>query len=588
MLKKIKESMSFLYRSIIEQRNMAPNYITKCILHAFIFESAALIAIYLPSIMLRIATGSYDIKLSVLIIIAAISIISILNFVQSILHSRISNEREKLFNKRVAEFNKKLFNIGLASAESNEYLDKEEEALTGLYETKDILFEIFSVLLGRIITIIVSFSVFSQVHFSLGVFVLITIIIDCFIDSKISKLEVSHSKDIAQFQYKRNYIAECMHNTEFGIEERLFNMKQFLLFKFENLAQEIRNVEKKHSFRLYKYKLWLVALVTLQFLGIYLFAIWRFKNGLLRIDEFLMFTTAAATMTAAVKQFINTYTVVSTMASYYKSTEEYMQEPDYGTNDGHMTLPKQIDELKFENVTFTYPNQTTPAIENLSFSLKHNDIVAIVGDNGAGKSTIIKLILRLYKIDSGKILLNGINIYEYDWNEYCTFFSSAFQDYNMYAMSIRENLEFGNQCENIDRYLNYVTLSEKIKSLSAGLDTQYTQDFSDEGVLFSGGEEQRLIIARALCKDNANALTMDEPTASLDPLAESNLNYLIYGIRKNKFTVFVSHRFSTTRFCTKILVMEGGKLVECGGHEELIEANGIYAAMYKMQLAYYT
>ena len=587
MMYKLIKNVKFLKNNLVEQHKLSKIIMPLSIINAILFEGKVIVGVFLPSFMLRIASGIYTIEQSVFFAAFITAAIPLLSLLQNIVNQKINNEQEKLFNIRIGKFDEQLYGLSLETAESNECLEFEEEALMGVYQTQNVVFEIFSVLLGRIITIITTSIIFINVHFMLVVFVVLTLLVIFALDEKAVKVEQLHNKAISKKRHIRGYISEIMFSIDYGAEERLYNIKDFLISKYNNNEKNIRTLENKRSFSKMKYQASLAFMNALQTIGIYGFAIWQFSSDNIQLYDFLIYISAALMMSGAIRQVFNSYTTLSTMALYYEATERYMALPVCGSLDGHDPMPTHITDIIFENVSFTYPNQISPAVDNLSFRFSGNDIVAIVGENGAGKSTIIKLLLRLYKIDSGRILLNGKSIYSYDWNEYCRFFASAFQDYNMYALTLKENLLFGNCCKNTEMFLEQIGMLNKINNLPNKLETPYTHEFSSEGIQFSGGEEQRLIIARALCKESSCILTMDEPTASLDPLAERNLNHLTYEVRKDKLTLFVSHRFSTTRFCTKIIVLDNGKLVESGTHNDLMALDGLYAKMYNMQIAYY-
>ncbi len=233
------------------------------------------------------------------------------------------------------------------------------------------------------------------------------------------------------------------------------------------------------------------------------------------------------------------------------------------------------------------------AIKNLSFSISSGESIAIVGNNGAGKSTIIKLLMRFYNVTQDEILLNGESIYSYDLKEYFSFFAPAFQDYMIYSLTIYENLLFDNNKDDklISEFIKQIGLDKKLSTLPQGLETPYTNKFYDNGVEFSIGEEQRLIVGRALAKKSTfkskGILVLDEPTASLDPLSEYAIYEIVYNLQKNCTTFFVSHRLNTTKLCDKILVMDNGSLVEMGNHHFLMNQNSLYFSMYNMQKEYY-
>lgn len=257
------------------------------------------------------------------------------------------------------------------------------------------------------------------------------------------------------------------------------------------------------------------------------------------------------------------------------------------TGDKKISGPVSIE---FEDVSFSYPLSDKKVLANLSFKIKQGKKVAIVGVNGAGKSTIVSLILGLYKPSFGKIYINGIDSEELDLKERFAAFATVLQDVEPLAVTVAENVAASST--NIDRdrvikVLDEAGLSYKLDQLPKGIDTPMTKNIDDSGTLFSGGENQKLAIARALYKENSSALIMDEPTASLDALAEEKIYKQIEEISADKTLVFISHRLASTRFCDQILLLDGGKIKEFGSHDELLAKNGLYKEMFESQKKYY-
>jgi len=227
-------------------------------------------------------------------------------------------------------------------------------------------------------------------------------------------------------------------------------------------------------------------------------------------------------------------------------------------------------------------------LEHISFTLAAGEKLGIVGLNGSGKTTLIKLLCRLYDPTEGRITLNGIDIRDIPHDEYTKLIGIVLQDFCLFAYSVKENVVFDSQTDEIrlEECLEKSGLSEKIASLPNGVHTSLYKTLDDTGVEFSGGEGQKLALARAVYKD-AEILILDEPTSALDPLAELALFSRLADIAQGKATLFISHRLSSTRFCDKILVLSDGKIAETGSHDALMQKNGIYADLFRTQAKYY-
>lgn len=260
---------------------------------------------------------------------------------------------------------------------------------------------------------------------------------------------------------------------------------------------------------------------------------------------------------------------------------------------GKLPVEKRSDneyEIEFRNVSFKYPGNNEYSIRNLSLKLRIGEKMAIVGKNGSGKTTMIKLLCRLYDPQEGEILLNGINIRKFDYKEYMQLFSIVFQDFSLFDFSIAENVAVSDNYdkERIKECLNLAGFSEYLSKPGHGIDAPCGKKYDENGILLSGGEKQKIAIARALYKDSAFIL-LDEPTAALDPVAEYEVYSAFNEIAKNKTAVYISHRLSSCRFCNDIIVFDKGKIVQRGNHDSLIkDKDSLYYKLWTAQAKYYS
>jgi len=252
-------------------------------------------------------------------------------------------------------------------------------------------------------------------------------------------------------------------------------------------------------------------------------------------------------------------------------------------------IPERIHSIEFKNVYFEY-NENEPVINNLSFKIEGNKVCALVGHNGAGKSTIIKLLFRLYDPTNGDILVNGINIKKYNLKAYRKEFSAAFQDYKVMAMSVKDNVLMGEKFdapeETSEQALKCAGVWDKVKSLSKGIDTVMTKEFDSDSAVLSGGEQQKIVVARAFAQ-NASVKVFDEPSSALDPIAEYNLYKGIMDESKGHITLFISHRLSSVKDADEVFMLENGTVIEQGTHRQLMDMNGKYCEMFTKQAQNY-
>ena len=245
-------------------------------------------------------------------------------------------------------------------------------------------------------------------------------------------------------------------------------------------------------------------------------------------------------------------------------------------------------EIEFCNVSFRYPNRSDYALKNISIKFNLDDVIAIVGKNGSGKTTFIKLLCRLYTPTSGKILLNGIDINDYKYDEYIALFSTVFQDYKLFSFSIGENIAASDTFD-VNKVLLCLKLSglgDKMKELENNVNISVHTDYSKDGIDFSGGECQKIAIARALYK-NSPFILLDEPTAALDPISEAEIYEKFKDISTGRFVLYISHRLSSCRFCDKIFVFDDGQIVQVGNHSQLMLKKGVYSDLWEAQSKHY-
>ncbi|MDD4296322.1 MAG: ABC transporter ATP-binding protein [Ruminiclostridium sp.] len=266
-----------------------------------------------------------------------------------------------------------------------------------------------------------------------------------------------------------------------------------------------------------------------------------------------------------------------------------MSIPDTGIKSG-AKVPEPLQSLAFENVVFSYPNSDSIILDNISFQINQGEKISIVGLNNAGKSTIVKLICRLFEPDSGRILWNGVDIKEYNYKAYIDEISCVFQDFQIFPFTIQENIDTehaGEKAGEIDSdsiwsVLEEVGIKAAVEAMPDKLDTCMDKSLYDNATELSGGEKQKLAIARSIYK-RAELVILDEPTAALDPLAESEVYENFNELTRNKTTIFISHRMSSSTFCDRILLLQDGKIAAYDSHENLMKGNNLYRRLFETQ-----
>ncbi len=396
---------------------------------------------------------------------------------------------------------------------------------------------------------------------------------------------------LAPWWRKRYYIQNTTTNFKEAKDIRMFGLQKWLLAKYRELNKVRYEAQKKNA------RLWFAASVSSNVLwlfaqlAVYAWLIYAVINGKVTIGNFTLYITSAGTFFGYISSFLNS---ISNLLARSREVDDYRSFLDFDGGDTGMEgkeLPKLPSyEFTFENVSFCYPKSERYVLKDLNLTVKAGERLAVVGKNGAGKSTFIKLLLRLYEPTKGRILLNGVDVREYDKRSYYEAFAPVFQQVELFAFPMAENVSM-KEPERTDKTkakecLVKAGLSEKLKELPLGVDTELLKVISDEGVDLSGGEKQKLALARALYKD-APVVILDEPTAALDALAEAKLYESFDRLIGDKTAVYISHRLSSTQFCSHVAMFEDGEMTEYGTHEELLSKGGAYAEMFRVQAQYY-
>ena len=269
------------------------------------------------------------------------------------------------------------------------------------------------------------------------------------------------------------------------------------------------------------------------------------------------------------------------------STLEYLNlEAEKTKGDSFTEMTKGV--IEFRNVSFRYPGTKELVLDHVSLKIEPSEKIAVVGKNGSGKTTLVKLLCRLYEPEEGEILWNGKNIREYDLKEWQKIFAIVFQDYSLLSLTLGQNVAASEQyeAERAKEVLQLAGFGERLNKLKKGLETVVYPEYEQDGVSFSGGEEQKIAIARAIYKGGQICI-LDEPTAALDPVSESRVYESFDEIVKGKTAVYISHRLSSCKFSDRIFVLDNGKIAESGTHEALLSQNGLYAQLWQAQAQYY-
>ncbi|MBQ8235552.1 MAG: ABC transporter ATP-binding protein [Clostridia bacterium] len=390
---------------------------------------------------------------------------------------------------------------------------------------------------------------------------------------------------------RKNYIRRTFYLNEYAKEMRLSHMEDSQIAHFRSLYGQYKKVLRKHGF-----KRTLLGFIgefsgeAISTVGSAVYAVFQtVVTGNMMVGDCAVSINAISQLGWILNQSVTDVTAFSEHALFIKDMKDFLEyEPTIKEDD---TLPAaKPGTIRFENVSFSYTGSDLQVLNNVSFSISKGERVALVGCNGAGKSTIVKLLLRLYEPTEGRITLDGVDIRELRLSSYRDLFSVLFQDYKCFSMSVVENVMrrkvTQEDATNAREALKNSGVLEKIDSLPKGIDTTLTRYFDPEGAVLSGGESQKVQLA-AVFASGAPMAILDEPSSALDPIAEYKIFESMIKATEEKGVLFISHRLSSAVLADKILVMEKGVLAEQGTHEQLLERHGVYADLFNKQAENY-
>ena len=514
------------------------------------------------------------------------------------LFARFTKVEEVKANRGMLKLmSEKIMNLEYSYLENPTYLDLKERAVFAINNQDAIAncIKIMADVLSMGLTLTGLLAILMTLGPVLIVVLVIGIVMVLYIYSRVSKEQMELMQEIVPINRRFSYYCfDLAFSKDAQKDIRLYNMEKMITDRMLKFSSDTCDIFQKVQLDMGKATGQMtavseaVAAFSYGYVG--LRTLTTAFGPLLSISALTMYVSATINFSSMATKFGEAIVNLMQFMGFLEPYMEFMSLAEETKPSGKVVFDDEVSTIEFRNVTFTYPKAEKPVLQNISFSVHKGEKISIVGLNGAGKSTLVKLICRMYQADSGEILINGRNIYDYEYFSYMDAISAVFQDYRLFNFSIAENVSCQQKDvnrEEINRLIREVGLEEKVSELKDGIDSRFGKDYDENGIEMSGGQSQKIAIARALYK-KASMVILDEPASALDPIAEAEIYEKFNNLVEDKTALYISHRMSSSVFCDKILIIDGGTVADYDTHENLMKkTDSLYYKLFMSQAENY-
>lgn len=576
--------------------SVSPSYLILLVVNAFCEAGKSLLNVILPMFLIDELTGAKDIKqlciYGGLIVLNNVGMMLLSNTLQRFIKVKEEQTHDGM-NKLMSE---KIMNLEYSYLEDPYYLDLKERAVFTIQNQNAIsnLIITLSELLSRgatlvgLVVILISLGPVLLIALIIGVALMILIY------AGVSKYQTESMQEVIPVNRRFGYYFNLAFDKDVQKDIRLYKMEPMVterVIEFSNdTCDMFEKMQKKMGKAMGQMAAVSEGIAAFSYGYVGLRTIGTAFGPQLSIGALTMYVSAAINFSSMVTSFGQSAVMFTEFLSWLDPYMEFMSLAEETKATGKIPFEGDVETLEFRNVTFTYPKAEKPVLQNVSFSIRKGEKISIVGLNGAGKSTLVKLICRMYQAESGEILINGRNIYAYEYLSYMNTISAVFQDYRLFNFSIAENISCqakDSDVTEVNRLIDEVGLKEKVKELPKGIESRFGKDYDEDGIEMSGGQAQKIAIARALYK-KASMVILDEPASALDPIAEAEIYEKFNSLVEDKTAIYISHRMSSSVFCDRILIIDGGTVADFDTHENLMrKTESLYYKLFQSQAENY-
>lgn len=550
-----------------------------------------LFVMYLPSILIILLTGSFNLQQVITYLMVGLTLLWIIRISNRIIIKENALLENSFSQELIKDLSYRITTTQFSKVEDSEFVAKKEEAMFPI-KTQNAIQNMFrSVpIVFQSVVILASVLAILLVYEPILMVIAIVVAVSSFIVSqKMIRYEAEQAKSNARKNSEYVYYLRTMRDSAIAKDVRIYRMQPYFAEKYKSLFTFIvKSTKKLYASREYRGLINQMLSVILM-IFIYGFLVYKVTTSSMEISIFVLLVNATLSFNDQMNVFFSEILMLNQQLIYLDSLKQFYSMLSTNQSIGKEALKEPIHSVEFKNVTFRYPKTDVNVLNNCSFKIDGTKNLSIVGRNGSGKTTIIKLLSRLYEPQEGEILVNGKNIKYYEESSYLKQLSIIFQDFKTFKYSIRENIIFDSQTDEkqFSEAIEKSELSKELCKFRSGVDTNLVRDIEDvKSVTLSKGQEQKLVIARSIY-GKGSLLILDEPTASLDPIAEEEVYQHFQSITKDKLAIFISHRLSSCRFSDTIIYLEDGFVKELGSHQQLLRLNGKYASLFNLQASKY-
>lgn len=588
MFKKYKENFSLIVKSIKLFANFDKTIILYYVIRMILSIIIPFFSTYYYKISTEILLNNSNKIIDIILVTLIFLMMLLFNSIINQVISNILNKKKICVNYKIDTLlNEKNINSTYENLVTQEFIEKRELAKNMLKSNK--IFELIEYLFNFISNLFIVFGmiyIFKDMPFIILI-ILISVLISTIITSYFTKKNNYQMDEFESIQSpKTSYLRGIANDFNYAKEIRFFDMNEGIKTKLYKYTKESCDAKRKYYFT--SFINGMSTDFTYLFYNSFIYIYFGYKLLYvkdLNISDFVYMITATTIMFLNLQNMIRNVSLLSGNFIYIKDFFAFLELDSGIINSGANKPMPKIEEISFVNVSFKYPNTDTYALKNINFTFKLDKVYMIVGENGAGKSTIVNLLLRLYDSYEGKILINNQDIKDINYNDYLNNISTVFQNIEFLSLSIREIISNESEKNNDDEVMNClkkVGLFDKIYGLDEGIDTQLYKILNSNGMELSGGEIQKLSIARSLYK-KSSLLLLDEPSSALDVYSEKSIFEIIKNNSVNKITVLTTHRLNLKNISDYIIVLDNGKIIESGSHNDLYNKKMKYYELYNAQ-----